>query len=232
MLIDLIVNIFSGEATYEYIVGVLAITAGFLFSLSLHELAHGFAAYTQGDGYAKAAGRLTLNPFKHLDPIGTVMMLLCGFGWAKPVPIVPNNFKNGKKSMFIVALAGVVCNITLAFILIFLLYFLLYICKIDFNSNVWLMVLYLVISMVAQSNIALCIFNLIPIPPLDGYRVVKEIFINYKNQYTFIKIERFSMIFSIGLMLFLSRTNILGTVVDFVFNGFHSIMRIIFGAYM
>ena len=232
MLIDLIIDIFNGRATWEYTVAVLGIIAGFLFSLSLHELAHGFAAYTQGDGYAKAAGRLTLNPFKHLDPIGTVLMLLCGFGWAKPVPIVPANFKNGKKSMYIVALAGVTCNIILAFILSFLLYFMEYICKIKFYSNVWLFVLYVIIQNVAHSNIALCVFNLLPVPPLDGYRVVKNLAINSRNQYTFMKIERYSMYIAFGLLLVLSRTNILTNVINFVSDGITALLNIIFGAYI
>ncbi len=232
MLIDLITDIFSGYATIEYIVAVIAIIAGLLFSLTIHEYAHGLAAYTQGDHYAKNSGRLTLNPFKHLDPIGTVMMLLCGFGWAKPVPIVPSNFKNGKKSMLIVALAGVTCNILLAFILIFLIYFLQFVCGVDFAANVWTYMLRIVLINIAFTNIILCIFNLIPVPPLDGYRVVKEIFINYKNQYTFVKLERYSMYISIALILILNRTELLSVVGNGIMNAFGSLFNIIFGAYM
>jgi len=232
VLIDLIVDIINGDASGVYIVAVLGTVVGFLFSLSLHELAHGYAAYTQGDGYAKAAGRLTLNPFKHLDPIGTLLMMICGFGWAKPVPIVPANFKNGRKSMFIVALAGVICNILLATILIFILYFLQYICKVPFIGNTWMLVLGVIIYNVAHANIALCIFNLIPVPPLDGYRVVKNIFINAKNQFTFIKLERYSMVLTFGLMLVLSRTTVLDKVIDAVSGGIIQLMDLIFGAYI
>ena len=232
MIIDFLKNIFSGYATLEYIVAFLVTVAGLLFSLSIHEYAHGFAAYTQGDHYAKHSGRLSLNPLKHLDPIGTLMMLLCGFGWAKPVPIVPSNFKNGKKSMFIVALAGVTCNILLAFVLLFLSYFLRFVCGIDPLLSSWTLVLFLTIEGIAYTNIILCIFNLIPVPPLDGYRVVKEIFINYKNQYTFVKLERYSMYISIAFILILNRTNILSIVGNGIMDGFFSLFNLIFKAYM
>ena len=124
MLLDIFLssgNIFVKLLTF------LVLFPALLFALTCHEYAHGYAAYTQGDFYAKSMGRLSLNPFKHLDPLGTLCMLIFGFGWAKPVPIVPSNFKNGRKSLLLVAVAGVFANFLLAVLSIFFLDFFWYI---------------------------------------------------------------------------------------------------------
>ena len=232
MLVDIFINIINGQARAEYLAAMALIILGLLFSLSAHEFAHGYAAYRQGDGYAKSAGRLTLNPFKHLDPIGTLMLLLVGFGWAKPVPIVPANFKNGKKSMLIVAFAGVLCNLFLAFLLLNIEYFLQYICNVDFFSNIWLLVIKAAVDNIIFVNLTLCLFNLIPVPPLDGYRIMKEIFISYKNQRIFYNLERYSMIISVILIIFISRTGILGICVGAVDDLLRSLCGLIYGAYI
>ena len=91
MLLGFLRELFSGNLDTVYLAAFLPIVAGVLLSISAHECAHGLAAYWQGDAYAKNTGRLTLNPFKHLDPLGTALLLLVGFGWAKPVPVVPSN---------------------------------------------------------------------------------------------------------------------------------------------
>lgn len=232
MLVDIFINIINGQAGVEYLAAMALIILGLLFSLSAHEFAHGYAAYRQGDGYAKCAGKLTLNPFKHLDPIGTLMLLLVGFGWAKPVPIVPANFKNGKKSMLIVAFAGVLCNLFLAFLLLNIEYFLQYICNVDFFSNIWLLVIKAAVDNIIFVNLTLCLFNLIPVPPLDGYRIMKEIFISYKNQRIFYNLERYSMIISVILIIFISRTGILGICVGAVDDLLRSLCGLIYGAYI
>ena len=142
-----------------------------IFSLCFHEFAHGFAAYKLGDNTANLNGRLTMNPLAHLDPIGTIMILFVGFGWAKPVPVNQLNFKNPRKDMVIVAAAGPISNLVLAFIggLIFRVLNLLSI----YNSQIIFTVLYFFIII----NISLAIFNLIPIVPLDGSRIFENILI-------------------------------------------------------
>ena len=117
MLLDIL---FSGDDIVVSLLAFVLMVPALLFSLSAHEYGHGFAAYTQGDHYAKSIGRLTLNPLKHLDPLGTLCLFVVGFGWAKPVPVFPAAFKNGKKSMLIVAFAGIFVNLLLAIIAIFL----------------------------------------------------------------------------------------------------------------
>ena len=143
-----------------------------LITLTVHELCHGLAALKLGDPTAKNNGRLTLNPLAHLDPIGTLMMVLAGFGWAKPVPVDPRYFKNPKKGMAITALAGPLSNIVMAFI-VYMIYSAVNVNVVVTEKNrsflvIVLTFLYLFYSM----NIYLAVFNLLPIPPLDGSRIL------------------------------------------------------------
>ncbi|MCB4791569.1 MAG: site-2 protease family protein [Elusimicrobia bacterium] len=137
-----------------------------LYSVIFHEIAHGWAAYLFGDDTAYRHGRLTLNPASHLDPIGTLMLFVAGFGWAKPVPVNYESFSNTRMGLFVVALAGCATNILLAIIAIFLLQF-------DFvASNP---VLAAALPILSKINIILGAFNLIPIPPLDGSKIVMSL---------------------------------------------------------
>lgn len=149
-----------------------------LISLVIHELAHGWVAKKLGDPTAKYMGRLTLNPLPHLDPIGTVSMLLFGIGWAKPVPIDPRYFKNPKKGMALVGLAGPVSNLILAFIAAILNR----ITVVGINAVVMspspnmglfnvLLIFEWLFFLFEFMNISLAVFNLIPIPPFDGSRI-------------------------------------------------------------
>ena len=174
----MLLELFNTDNVWVALLSIVIAFPALLFSLSLHEYAHGYAAYTQGDGYAKAAGRLSLNPFKHLDPIGTLAMLLVGFGWAKPVPVIPSNFKNGRKSMLIVAFAGIFANLVFATISYFLLYFFQYVIAPNvlwfYSTEAGTMaytVIYLIFYYLVGLNISLAVFNLMPIPPLDGYNI-------------------------------------------------------------
>lgn len=139
-----------------------------LLILPVHELAHAFAAHLCGDDTAKWHGRLTLNPFKHLDVWGTVMMLTVGIGYAKPVPVNPRNFRNYKRDMILVALAGPLSNLLLAVaaVAIFRVSLFFVTDEAVFNA-LWL----ILIKVIASVNISLAVFNLLPIPPLDGSRL-------------------------------------------------------------
>ncbi|ACS79171.1 MULTISPECIES: site-2 protease family protein [Maridesulfovibrio] len=147
----------------------------FLLAITCHEAAHGFAAYLLGDPTAKQAGRLTLNPVKHLDPMGTLALVLTRMiGWAKPVPVNPMYFKNPQRDMMIVALAGPAANMALAVMFSIVVKVIL---SLDVNSMSPLMLRILEPSvMIANAgviiNLALCFFNLLPIPPLDGSKIL------------------------------------------------------------
>lgn len=148
------------------------------FSLSVHEFAHGYAAYKMGDGTAKYMGRLNLNPMSHLDPIGAICLFLFGFGWAKPVPINPSNFRRDrmKSGMVITALAGPAGNLITAFVSIFVMHV---ISAVYGNaSGIFALVasvLNTLFYVLAYMNIGLAVFNLIPVPPLDGSKVLNAV---------------------------------------------------------
>ena len=152
-----------------------------LFTLAAHEFAHAYTAYRLGDGTARSLGRLTLNPLKHLDPVGAICMLLFHVGWAKPVPINARNFKNPKRDFALTAVAGPILNILLAFIFAFLYLLTLslanrYATGLEGFARVLLENFILLLFIFHSVNIGLGIFNLIPIPPFDGSRLLNVIF--------------------------------------------------------
>jgi Zn-dependent protease len=167
----------------------LLIAIPLLYSVILHELAHGWVAYLMGDSTARQAGRLSLNPLKHLDPMGTLMLLLVGIGWAKPVPVNFNNLRNRHGAMIAVAAAGVIANLMVAFAAILLDRLLA-----PSPSNL----LEIPLSYLAHINIILAAFNLIPIPPLDGSKILMGL-VSPKVQNAMLRIEPYGFFILIGL---------------------------------
>ncbi len=156
----------------------IVITSSVLFLICMpsHEFAHAYAAYRLGDSTAKYQGRLTLNPFKHLDLWGFAMILLIGIGYAKPVPVNMMNFKDRKKDMAIVALAGPLMNFSFGIVFVFLhVLFTFIMSKIGIFSTTMLYIYFIVsyvLGTIASISLSLGIFNLIPIPPFDGSRIL------------------------------------------------------------
>ncbi len=160
-----------------------------LYSIIFHELAHGWVAYRMGDPTAKQAGRLSLNPLKHLDPIGTLLLFLFGFGWAKPVPINLGYIRDTRKGLIMVSAAGIVANILLATTALFLSRTLT-----PPHEAIRVLLYYL-----AQINIMLAAFNLIPIPPLDGSKILMG-FSSAQFQYSLMRLEPYGFFIIIGLL--------------------------------
>ena len=151
---------FSNERITEILIHGIIL----LIAFPIHECAHALVAKWLGDDTAEKQGRITLNPLKHLDLFGTVLMLFAGFGWAKPVPINPNNFKKRKLGMALSSLAGPVSNLILAYIAMILSKILLYTETSEELSIICINAMFI--------NIGLAVFNLIPVPPLDGSRIL------------------------------------------------------------
>jgi len=165
-----------------------------LFSIIIHEVAHGWVAYRMGDPTAKWLGRLSLNPLKHLDPIGTLMLFLFGFGWAKPVPVNFNNFSDTRKGLIFVSSAGILANILFAFFaLLFMRLFS------TFPSGMAFTLVYKVCQFVASINIILAALNLIPIPPLDGSKILMGM-VSRRTQYFLARLEPYGFFIIIGFL--------------------------------
>jgi len=179
---------------------MLVLAPPILFALAFHEYAHGWVANKLGDPTAKHAGRLTLNPISHLDPIGTIMLFLVHFGWAKPVPVNAGNLNDPKRDMLWVALAGPGSNMLLAlgFGLIVRMIGVPY-CGgatgMDAMHLLRLMIVYGVII-----NLALAVFNLLPIPPLDGSKILHAV-LPYRYERQYAEVERYGPMILIGLVL-------------------------------
>lgn len=199
----------------DNITSILCTLPALFIALPFHEMSHAFAADRLGDPTAKTMGRLTMNPFKHFDVLGTICLLLFQFGWAKPVPVNPRNFKNAKAGMAITALAGPLSNLFLGFI--FTLLFAVYYAITNDDSSI----LATIILNIATINIGLCIFNLIPLPPLDGERIL-VFFLPPSAEMFF---ERYGMYFQIILLVLLF-SPVLSKPLTVIVNGVFTIFGI------
>lgn len=161
------------------LVDILVRLVAIAIAISVHEFGHAYAAHLLGDDTAKMNGRMTLNPARHVDPIGLITLILFKIGWAKPVPVNPSNFKNYKVGNLIVSLAGVVGNVIIAIICVII------------NKNVHMYAINLIAYMTMLYNLGFAAFNLLPIPPLDGWGVIST-FIPYKYNEFVYKYENMS----------------------------------------
>lgn len=188
-----IVEMFSSGMVWYFIPAAL-------ICIILHECAHGFAAYKLGDPTAKAMGRLTLNPIRHIDPVGLLAMVLLGFGWAKPVPVDMRYFRKPKRDMAIVGLAGPLMNFLIALV------FMLAASAIEaywwqtWNLNSFTEAAYNFCYYTSMLSVGLGIFNLIPFSPLDGSKILGALLPD-RAYYFVLKYERYGMIVLVGLML-------------------------------
>ncbi len=203
------------------ILGMVIRAIVILLAISIHEMAHGFVAYKLGDPTAKSMGRLSLNPLKHLDPIGALCMLFFGFGWAKPVMINPYNFKKPKRDSALTALGGPLANFILAFLGIVIFKILI---VFQTPSNAFTEIIASFLSAFISLNIGLGSFNLIPIPPLDG----SKIFLSLLPDRLYMDIMRYERLGWIILVVALA-TNVLTPVMVTIQNFIINIMTFLVG---
>ena len=232
ILYDLFVDAPNGRFG---LLNVLAFVVALLSALVLHEIAHGLVALWNGDPTAKLYGRLSLNPIRHFDWIGLILMFLVGFGWAKPVPVNFTNFKNRKVGAITVSIAGVMTNLLLAFFaaMPFVLF-----TKITPQTESAAYALYFfreLSYLILQLNVSFALFNLLPLYPLDGYRLL-SCFINENNgamvflrRYSLYLLLGFIVLNSFSVLSFLSPLNwYLAKFGGIIRNGFYNFWRLIF----
>lgn len=191
-----------------------------LICITLHELSHGFVAYKLGDTTAKDMGRLTLNPLKHIDILGLVMMAVFHFGWAKPVPVNMYRFKKPKRGMAITAVAGPLSNLIIAAVFMALYGFLW---PVLYKTNAGSVVLDMM-NTTAIISISFAIFNIIPIPPLDGSKILFS-FVPGHIYHKLMRYERYGMILLIALVYFGAIDGFLDTTVSFLYEKFFVIAQ-------
>ena len=215
----------------NFILSTLLSIPGLLLAISLHEAAHGYAAYFMGDRTAKYQGRLSLNPLHHLDPMGAICMLLFRFGWAKPVPINPFNFKKRRAGIIVVSLAGPFANFLLGLVSAILYCLTLYVGTLMANPSSIINFIAIILQMSMYMNVGLMIFNLIPIPPLDGSKILLE-FLPYRARESFYRFERYFGLILILLVYVGTLTPILGFFQSHVLNFYQIVCNLILGIFI
>ena len=210
MLIDAIYDLVGGSDPVSVLQSVVFALVAIVVALTLHEFAHAAVASLCGDKTSKAQGRLSLNPLNHIDPVGFLMLFVFGFGWAKPVPINSRYFKNPRRDMALTALAGPLSNFVMAFagnlLQAFIFAFPAYLLSVEAQikdsavaGNFAMLFTYLF-----SINVSLFIFNLIPVPPLDGSKIIGEL-LPFKAQRAYYSIERYGFFIIIAVSVLLNR---------------------------
>lgn len=196
LLLDLIRDVLSGRSVdfLTIVVSIFSSLAVVFLTMPVHEFAHAYVADKLGDPTPRYTGRLTLNPLKHIDYMGAAFIILFGFGWAKPVQVNTRYFQNPKRDMAITAVAGPISNILMCFIILLIRNIFL---LLPDSQVIYIIALFL--TYIAYINVYLAIFNLIPVPPLDGSRLLSA-FLPYKYYYALMRYERYIFY---GIMLLL-----------------------------
>ncbi len=197
------------------LMGILYRLPAIFIAFSFHEFAHAYVAYKLGDPTPKNEGRLTLDPFTHIDILGFILLLFMGFGWAKPVRVNPGNFKNRRRDDILVSMSGPLTNLALGIIFLCIKYF-IPVYNDVFNG---------IINSVIYINILLAMLNILPIPPLDGYHILKNIFF-YRHEVAFWKFERYGFLIMLLLIITNTLSAIIVPMVNFVIYTTYNILKL------
>lgn len=214
-IIHRILSIFQG---YNWLVIPAA-----LLTVVFHEVSHGYIAYLLGDRTAKDSGRLSLNPLHHIDPVGLICMILFRFGWAKPVPVNPMYFKNRKGGMALTAVAGPVSNIVFALFSFFMIRLIILIpptSELVYNILDFLIAFF---SLLASLNVGLAVFNLIPIPPLDGSKILNALLPD-RIYYKILRYEQYGFLVLIILLNFSPFDRLINIVANSLYKGMYALI--------
>jgi Zn-dependent protease len=212
-------DIFSGIG--NWLINLIYWLPGILVGFVLHEFSHALMADRLGDPTPRMMGRLTLNPIAHIDPLGFLMLVVAHFGWAKPVMTNPAKYKIKRYGFALVGIAGPLMNLLLMVIFFFTVSLLGKYGVLTDTNPITLILVYAI-----YINAALFIFNLIPIPPLDGYNILKDlVLVKFVNPRSLWNLERYGQFMLLGLILFMSysHVNVIGSVTSFLVQGMDSI---------
>ncbi len=220
-MLSQLTSIFANQSQLVLLLLRLPIVA---IALSFHEMSHAYVAHKMGDDTARNLGRLTMNPLKHLDLIGSISLVLFGIGWAKPVPVNARNFDNPKKGMALTALAGPASNLIMSIVALIPLAFAFYL--FDFSVTV-LQIIYLFLYLFHYLNLIYAVFNLIPVPPLDGSRIAL-IFLPEKVYFGIMKYERIIMLIFFAILFFVG-FNFISLICSYISSGMIYLISLIPG---
>ncbi len=193
-------------------------------TMPIHEYAHALIATKLGDQTPRLSGRLTLSPMAHISPLGAIMIFLCGFGYAKPVNVNPRNFKDPKKGMALTAIAGPISNLIMGFIFIFIATL---VGNLGDSSSTMIYAIYYFLTFAGAVNVNLAVFNLLPIPPLDGSRIL-QLLIPAKHYYKFLQYERYVVLVVFVLIMTGVLSRPLSIISNIIINLFSNIASLPF----
>lgn len=225
LLICLILMVFNSfrrgafSSPMDWLMNTIMLVPGIIIGLSFHEFAHAWVACRLGDMTPKFQGRVTINPRAHVDPIGLIALLFAGFGWGVPVEINPANFKNRRRDELLVSLAGVVMNLIVAIVFAIIIKILITVGGTQLWSSGLGSALWTILFYVIQINLVLMVFNLIPVPPLDGFSIITELF-NLKHTELYYTIYNNGFFILLLLILLGVTGTILTPCVNFFLNLF------------